>query len=42
MGPAKSLIQDASHFATFRRPDQFLDLMRTKVRPLLARQPVTW
>ncbi|QFU86664.1 alpha/beta hydrolase [Amycolatopsis sp. YIM 10] len=37
-----ALIQDASHFASFRHPDQFLDLMLTKVRPLLTSQPITW
>ncbi|WSA56739.1 alpha/beta hydrolase [Nonomuraea fuscirosea] len=37
-----SLIQDASHFASFRHPDRFLDLMLTKVRPLLTSQPITW
>jgi hypothetical protein len=36
-----ALIQDASHFASFRHPDQFLDLMLTKVRPLLTSQPIT-
>jgi pimeloyl-ACP methyl ester carboxylesterase len=31
-----ALIEDAGHFASFRHPDRFLDLMLTKVRPLLA------
>ncbi|MGW3492644.1 alpha/beta fold hydrolase [Streptomyces sp. NPDC001020] len=31
-----ALIRDASHFASFRRPDQFLDLMLTKVRPVVT------
>ncbi|MFJ9693366.1 alpha/beta fold hydrolase [Kitasatospora sp. NPDC101183] len=30
-----ALIRDASHFAGFRHPDQFLDLLLTKVRPAL-------
>ncbi|MCD2469500.1 MULTISPECIES: alpha/beta fold hydrolase [unclassified Streptomyces] len=42
--PVKSfaLIEDASHFASFRHPEQFLHLMLTKVRPLVThqRQPV--
>ncbi|MFJ8439470.1 alpha/beta hydrolase [Kitasatospora griseola] len=35
--PVKSfeLIADASHFASFRHPDRFLDLMLAKVRPAL-------
>ncbi|MEO3795888.1 hypothetical protein ABGB14_37305 [Nonomuraea sp. B10E15] len=37
-----ALIQDASHFASFRHPDRFLDLMLTKVRPMLTSQPITW
>ncbi|MER7468442.1 alpha/beta hydrolase [Streptomyces sp. NPDC097981] len=28
-----ALIEDASHFASFRHPDRFLDLMLTRVRP---------
>ncbi|WP_460491330.1 hypothetical protein [Dactylosporangium cerinum] len=28
-----ALIGEASHWASFRHPDQFLDLMLTKVRP---------
>ncbi|MFI6737270.1 alpha/beta fold hydrolase [Nonomuraea sp. NPDC050451] len=36
-----ALIQDASHFASFRRPDRFLDLMLTKVRPALTSEPTT-
>ncbi|MES4901090.1 MULTISPECIES: alpha/beta hydrolase [unclassified Streptomyces] len=31
-----ALIRDASHFASFRHPDQFLDLMLTKVRPVVT------
>ncbi|MEU7553026.1 hypothetical protein AB0B01_11880 [Streptomyces sp. NPDC044571] len=31
-----ALIEDASHFASFRRPEQFLHLMLTRVRPLAA------
>ncbi|MGW1285977.1 alpha/beta fold hydrolase [Streptomyces sp. NPDC002586] len=31
-----ALIREASHFASFRHPDQFLDLMLTKVRPVVA------
>ncbi|MEU7635989.1 alpha/beta hydrolase [Streptomyces sp. NPDC039016] len=34
-----ALIRDASHFAGFRHPDQFLDLMLTKVRPAIAAPP---
>ncbi|WP_030302821.1 alpha/beta fold hydrolase [Streptomyces katrae] len=36
--PAKefALIEDASHFASFRHPDRFLQLMLTRVRPVLA------
>ncbi|MFJ5899461.1 alpha/beta fold hydrolase [Streptomyces sp. NPDC093064] len=30
-----ALIRNASHFASFRHPDQFLDLMLTKVRPVV-------
>ncbi|MFI0813394.1 alpha/beta fold hydrolase [Streptomyces echinatus] len=33
-----ALIEDASHFASFRHPEQFLRLMLTKVRPLVANQ----
>ncbi|WP_433247516.1 alpha/beta fold hydrolase [Streptosporangium sp. CA-135522] len=36
-----ALIQDAGHFASFRHPDRFLDLMLTKVRPAVTREPVT-
>ncbi|AOP48621.1 alpha/beta fold hydrolase [Streptomyces lydicus] len=36
-----ALIRDAGHFASFRHPDQFLDLMLTKVRPVLTRNPVS-
>ncbi|MDR3080870.1 MAG: alpha/beta hydrolase [Streptomyces sp.] len=42
--PAKNfaLIREASHFASFRHPDQFLDLMLTKVRPAVtAAKPAT-
>jgi pimeloyl-ACP methyl ester carboxylesterase len=35
-----ALIRDASHFAAFRHPDQFLDLMLTKVRPAITNQPL--
>ncbi|MFE8947458.1 alpha/beta fold hydrolase [Streptomyces sp. NPDC007856] len=31
-----ALIAEASHFASFRRPDHFLDLLLTKVRPVVA------
>ncbi|WP_435280007.1 hypothetical protein [Streptomyces sp. 1222.5] len=31
-----ALIEDASHFVSFRHPEQFLRLMLTKVRPLVA------
>ncbi|GAA1124373.1 alpha/beta hydrolase [Kitasatospora arboriphila] len=33
-----ALIEDASHFASFRHPEQFLHLMLTKVRPLVTNQ----
>ncbi|WP_033825552.1 hypothetical protein [Kitasatospora sp. MBT63] len=38
--PAKefALIEDASHFAYFRHPEQFLHLMLTKVRLLVTNQ----
>lgn len=36
-----ALIEDASHFASFRHPDRFLDLMLTNVRPVVANQPLT-
>lgn len=36
-----ALIEDASHFASFRRPDRFLELMLTKVRPVVTGQPIT-
>ncbi|MFH8380237.1 alpha/beta fold hydrolase [Kitasatospora sp. NPDC018058] len=35
-----ALIRNASHFASFRHPDQFLDLMLTKVRPAITAQPI--
>ncbi|MDH6138199.1 proline iminopeptidase [Kitasatospora sp. GP30] len=35
-----ALIRNASHFASFRHPDQFLDLMLTKVRPAITGQPL--
>ncbi|MEU7895754.1 alpha/beta hydrolase [Nonomuraea sp. NPDC049152] len=35
-----ALIEDASHFASFRRPDRFLDLMLTKVRPVITSKPI--
>ncbi len=31
-----ALIRDASHFASFRHPDQFLELMLDKVRPVVT------
>ncbi|GHE00457.1 alpha/beta fold hydrolase [Streptomyces alanosinicus] len=31
-----ALIREASHFAAFRHPDRFLDLMLTKVRPVVT------
>jgi len=31
-----ALIEDASHFASFRHPDRFLELLLTKVRPVLG------
>ncbi|MEV5602373.1 alpha/beta hydrolase [Streptomyces sp. NPDC052299] len=36
--PAKdfALIEEASHFASFRHPDRFLELMLTRVRPAVA------
>lgn len=36
-----SLIRNASHFASFRHPDQFLDLMLTRVRPAITSEPLT-
>ena len=36
-----ALITGASHFASFRRPDRFLDLMLTKVRPAITDSPIT-
>ncbi|MEV3859249.1 alpha/beta hydrolase [Streptomyces sp. NPDC050095] len=35
-----ALIENASHFASFRRPEVFLDLMLTKVRPLVTGEPM--
>ncbi|MDH6123477.1 alpha/beta hydrolase [Kitasatospora sp. GP82] len=35
-----ALIRNASHFASFRHPDQFLDLMLTRVRPAITREPL--
>jgi len=32
-----ALIEDASHFASFRHPDRFLELMLDKVRPALGK-----
>ncbi|CAN3977886.1 hypothetical protein [Kitasatospora purpeofusca] len=29
-------IEDAAHFASFRRPDRFLDLVPAKVRPVVV------
>ncbi|MEV6523214.1 alpha/beta hydrolase [Longispora sp. NPDC051575] len=37
-----ALIDDASHFAAFRHPDRFLDLLLTKVRPTLTREPAAF
>ncbi|WP_225731875.1 MULTISPECIES: alpha/beta fold hydrolase [unclassified Nocardia] len=34
-----ALISAASHFASFRHPDQFLDLMLTRVRPIVTDVP---
>ncbi|MFI7277837.1 alpha/beta fold hydrolase [Streptomyces sp. NPDC049879] len=34
-----ALIRDASHFASFRHPDRFLDLMLTRVRPAVTAEP---
>ncbi|MGW8355239.1 alpha/beta fold hydrolase [Streptomyces wedmorensis] len=34
-----ALIEDCSHFAAFRRPERFLELLLTHVRPLVAREP---
>ncbi|MFI6443433.1 alpha/beta fold hydrolase [Kitasatospora sp. NPDC050543] len=31
-----ALIEDAAHFASFRHPERFLDLMLTKVRPVVT------
>ncbi|MER6048704.1 alpha/beta hydrolase [Streptomyces sp. NPDC001793] len=36
-----ALIRNASHFASFRHPDQFLHLMLTKVRPTVTGTPIT-
>ncbi|MGW6685579.1 alpha/beta fold hydrolase [Streptomyces sp. NPDC054961] len=36
-----ALIEDCGHFASFRRPDRFLDLLLTHVRPLLTATPAT-
>jgi pimeloyl-ACP methyl ester carboxylesterase len=35
------LIEDVSHFASFRRPDRFLEVLLTRVRPALTRQPAS-
>ncbi|MEV6050172.1 alpha/beta hydrolase [Streptomyces sp. NPDC052107] len=35
-----ALIRGASHFGSFRHPDQFLDLMLTKVRPVVTGEAV--
>jgi pimeloyl-ACP methyl ester carboxylesterase len=35
-----ALIRKASHFASFRHPEQFLDLMLTKVRPVVTGEAV--
>ncbi|TXS06255.1 alpha/beta hydrolase [Streptomyces sp. col6] len=34
-----ALIDEASHFASFRHPDRFLDLMLTRVRPAIENRP---
>ncbi|AWZ07467.1 MULTISPECIES: alpha/beta hydrolase [unclassified Streptomyces] len=34
-----AVIEGCSHFASFRRPDRFLDLLLTHVRPLLTTTP---
>ncbi|MFE0378294.1 alpha/beta fold hydrolase [Streptomyces inhibens] len=36
-----ALIRGASHFASFRHPDQFLTLMLTKVHPAITGKPAT-
>lgn len=36
-----ALVEDASHFASFRRPEAFLDLLLTRVRPVLPAEPAT-
>ncbi|WEO96855.1 alpha/beta hydrolase [Streptomyces sp. FXJ1.172] len=36
-----ALIREASHFASFRHPEQFLDLMLTKVRPVVTGEGVS-
>ncbi|MFK0050164.1 alpha/beta fold hydrolase [Streptomyces sp. NPDC090741] len=36
-----ALIEDAGHFAAFRQPDRFLDLLLTNVRPALTCAPAT-
>lgn len=35
---AFALIEDCSHFAAFRRPERFLELLLTHVRPLVTRE----
>jgi pimeloyl-ACP methyl ester carboxylesterase len=35
-----TLIPEAAHFASFRHPDFFLDLLLTKVRPVVAGEAV--
>ncbi|AKJ12534.1 proline iminopeptidase [Streptomyces incarnatus] len=35
-----ALIREASHFASFRHPDRFLDLLLTKVRPVVTGEAV--
>ncbi|MFE4305038.1 alpha/beta fold hydrolase [Streptomyces sp. NPDC056517] len=34
-----ALIEDCSHFAAFRRPERFLELLLTRVRPVVAGEP---
>lgn len=36
---AFALIEDSSHFAAFRRPERFLELLLTHVRPVVADEP---
>ncbi|MGW2417957.1 alpha/beta fold hydrolase [Streptomyces sp. NPDC001709] len=36
-----ALIREASHFASFRHPDRFLELLLTRVRPVVTGEPVS-